>query len=317
MTVSDIVQPLMRRQLVNRLGINEQALKDRRQVFGVDDETLERLRDLKTLSDACMEHCVEGFYEYLLGHSGMRSYFSDAGQLDRVKKQQSHYFARLFDGECNIDYVEERLRVGHVHESIGLPLTYYVAAYRHYLGLVTEQMRSKMGDGDDFHQGREALEKLMHFDMSLAIDMYVTSHSETVARHQAAIREMSTPVIRVHERVLLLPLVGAVDSHRAQQIMETVLSRVVEEQAKVLILDIAGVAVVDTQVADYLLKATAAVQLLGAETILTGISAQVARTIVELGVEISTMDTRSRLADGIQLALSRVGKEIVDRGGAL
>ena len=78
--------------------------------------------------------------------------------------------------------------------------------------------------------------------MALAIDTYIAAHAETVRRHQPAIRELSTPVIRVHDGVLLLPLVGAIDSLRAQQVMESVLARVADEQAQVIILDIAGVA---------------------------------------------------------------------------
>jgi len=120
----------------------------------------------------------------------------------------------------------------------------------------------------------------------------------------------------VHDRVLLLPLVGAIDSVRAHQIMDTVLVRIVEEKAKCIILDIAGVAVVDTKVADNLVKTTASVRLLGAQTILTGISAQVARTIVQLGVDISAMHTRSRLQEGIELALDMVGKTIAPKNGA-
>jgi rsbT co-antagonist protein RsbR len=84
----------------------------------------------------------------------------------------------------------------------------------------------------------------------------------------------------------------------------------VEAQAKVIIIDIAGVPVVDTRVADHLLKTTAAVRLLGAQTILTGITAHVARTMVQLGLDVSTMHTVSRLSDGIELALSIVGKRI-------
>jgi rsbT co-antagonist protein RsbR len=124
------------------------------------------------------------------------------------------------------------------------------------------------------------------------------------------VEELSTPVIRVFDRVLLLPLVGTIDSARAQGIMEAVLKRVSEQEARVMIIDIAGVAVVDTQVADHLLRAYAAVRLLGAATILTGISPQIARTVVELGVDISAMHTRSRLADGIELALSLLGRTI-------
>jgi rsbT co-antagonist protein RsbR len=134
-----------------------------------------------------------------------------------------------------------------------------------------------------------------------------------MTRHQAAIRELSTPVIKVYDRILLLPIVGTVDTQRAYQIMETVLVQVVEQQARVMILDIAGVPVVDTKVADHILKTTAAVQLLGAQTILTGISASVARTVVQLGVEITRMHTRSKLSEGIELALTIVGKTITPR----
>jgi rsbT co-antagonist protein RsbR len=116
----------------------------------------------------------------------------------------------------------------------------------------------------------------------------------------------------VFDRVLLLPLVGTIDSHRAQQVMESVLERIGEEQAKVLLLDIAGVVVVDTQVADYLLKTTTAVRLLGAQTIITGISPQVARTIVELGVDLLGLHTQNKLSDGLELALRMMGREISD-----
>jgi rsbT co-antagonist protein RsbR len=155
-----------------------------------------------------------------------------------------------------------------------------------------------------------SIHKIVYFDIALACDTYLAAKIDTIERHQAAIRELSTPVIRVHERILLLPLVGTIDSHRANQVMDSVLLKVSEAQAKCIIIDIAGVPVVDTKVADSLVKTTAAVRLLGAQTILTGITAQVARTIIQLGVDISTMHTLSRLAEGIELALSLVGKSI-------
>ena len=156
----------------------------------------------------------------------------------------------------------------------------------------------------------------MRFDEALAIDTYIAANLETIGRHQAAVRELSTPVIRVQDGILLLPLVGTIDSHRAQQVMENVLLRITEDQAKCIIIDIAGVPVVDTKVADSLVKTTAAARLLGSQTILTGISAQVARTIIQLGVDISTMHTLSRLSDGIELALSIMGKTIAPKSPA-
>jgi anti-anti-sigma regulatory factor len=126
------------------------------------------------------------------------------------------------------------------------------------------------------------------------------------SQHEATqrIRELSTPVVRVHRGILLLPLVGSVDDLRAEQIVQTVLQRVVDEQARALILDVAGVPVVDSWVADSLIKTAAAVRLLGAHTILTGIGPAAAKTIVGLGIDVSAMHTCNQLSDGIELALT-------------
>src|SRR5262249_44762716 len=216
----------------------------------------------------------------------------------------------LFSGKCDMAYVEDRLRVGVAHERIGLSTKWYLGAYRKYMQLICEHLFDELKDSARVREAFECVQKIVYFDIALASDTYLAAKIETIERHQAAIRELSTPVIRVHDRILLLPLVGTIDSHRANQVMDSVLLKVSEAQAKVIIIDIAGVPVVDTKVADSLVKTTAAVRLLGAETILTGITAQVARTIIQLCVDISTMHTLSRLAEGIELALSRVGKAI-------
>lgn len=126
----------------------------------------------------------------------------------------------------------------------------------------------------------------------------VTDH----VRMQEQVRVIGTPVVQVAERILLLPLIGNVDSRRAEQITQAVLLRVADDQARVMIIDVAGVPVMDTAVADTLLKAAHCVRLLGAQTILTGISASAAQTMVVLGVELSAMHTCNRLSEGIELA---------------
>jgi rsbT co-antagonist protein RsbR len=224
------------------------------------------------------------------------------------------YFLCLFSGTYDISYVRDRLRVGMAHERIGMPPKLYLGAYRRYLALIHSRLQDHFkGNAAEAAKALESIRKIIFFDMALAIDTYIAAYLETMTRHQAAIRELSTPVIKVYDRILLLPIVGTVDTQRAHQIMETVLVQVVEQQAKVMILDIAGVPVVDTKVADHILKTTAAVQLLGAQTILTGISASVARTVVQLGLEITRMYTRSKLSEGIELALSIVGKKIASK----
>ncbi|HTJ47212.1 MAG TPA: protoglobin domain-containing protein [Kofleriaceae bacterium] len=295
---------------MNRLRLDERELASRRAFFEITDEDLARLATLRAFGERHSTAIVDALYDLILGHPESRTFFTDERAVARVKKMQQQYFIGLFGGRLDLAYVEDRLRVGAAHERIGLAPKWYIGAYSRYLRLLHDRMFAEMSPADA-SAAFLSIKKLVAFDMALAIDTYNAANMDTVARHQAAIRELSTPVIRVHHRVLLLPLVGTVDSHRAEQIMETLLLKVVDEQARAVIVDIAGVAVVDTQVADHLLKTTEAVRLLGAETILTGISAQIARTIVQLGVDISTMHTRARLADGIELALGIVGRVIV------
>jgi len=124
------------------------------------------------------------------------------------------------------------------------------------------------------------------------------------------IREISSPVIPVHDDVLVLPLVGTIDSARSSRIMETLLTGVQEHAAEVVIIDITGVPIVDTAVANHLIQATRAATLLGAHCVLVGISAEVAQTLVQLGVNLSTLVTRSNLQAGITYALARQGRAI-------
>jgi rsbT co-antagonist protein RsbR len=293
------------------LKLDEGELKRRLAFFELTDEDFNRLTSLKPFAERWTTDITEGLYELIMGQPESREFFPDQATLNRVKKLQNSYFLRLFTGKYDLEYVRDRLRVGMTHERIGMPPKLYLGAYRRYLELIDARLLDHFrGNLAEAAKALSSVRKIIFFDMALAIDTYIAAYLETMTRHQAAIRELSTPVIKVHDRILLLPIVGTVDTQRAHQIMETVLVQVVEQQAKVMILDIAGVPVVDTKVADHILKTTAAVQLLGAQTILTGISASVARTVVQLGVEITRMHTRAKLSEGIELALSIVGKKI-------
>jgi len=303
---------------IDILKLDEEERKRRLAFFELSEEDFKRLRTLKPFADRWTHEITEGLYQLIMGHPESRAFFTDEATLIRVKKLQNDYFLGLFSGNCDLNYVRDRLRVGAAHERIGMPPKLYLGAYRRYLALIHARLLDHFkGNVEEAAKGLESIRKIIFFDMAIAIDTYIAAYLETMTRHQAAIRELSTPVIKVHDRILLLPIVGTVDTQRAHQIMETVLVQVVEQQAKVMILDIAGVPVVDTKVADHILKTTAAVQLLGGQTILTGISASVARTVVQLGLEITRMHTRSKLSEGIELALSIVGKKITsktDRG---
>jgi rsbT co-antagonist protein RsbR len=292
------------------LKLDDEECRRRLEFFELTEEDFQRLTKLRSFAERWTQEITEGLYALIMKHQESRSFFPDEATLSRVKRLQNAYFLHLFSGTYDLDYVRDRLRVGAAHERIGMSPKLYLGAYRRYLALIDTKLREHFKDAAEAAKALDSIRKIIFFDMAIAIDTYIAAYLETMTRHQAAIRELSTPVIKVYDRILLLPIVGTVDTVRADQIMETVLVQIVEQQAKVIIIDIAGVPVVDTKVANHILQTTAAVQLLGAQSILTGISASVARTVVQLGVEITRIDTRAKLSEGIELALSIVGKRI-------
>jgi rsbT co-antagonist protein RsbR len=123
---------------------------------------------------------------------------------------------------------------------------------------------------------------------------------ETIEQQQIAIRELSTPVIEIWDDIIVLPIVGVVDSRRALEITESLLERIVEKKAKCAIIDVTGVEVVDTKTADHLLKVTRAAKLLGTHCVLTGLSPAVAQTLVSIGAEMNELRTLRNLKAGLR-----------------
>lgn len=298
-----------------RLKLDEAELQSRRAYFEITDEDLRRLASLRAFAEQHTDEIVEDLYALVLGHPGSRKLFLDHAAVERAKRAQRDYLLALFGGRCDLAYAEDRLRVGVAHERLGVPPKWYLGAYSRYLRVIFGHLARGLRDPAEVRAACDSILKLVAFDMAIAMETYMAAHLDSIARHEAAIRELSTPVLKLHGGALLLPLIGTVDTQRAEQLTQTVLHKVVEEKAKVIIIDIAGVPVVDLEVADHLLKTTEAVRLLGAQTILSGISPAVAERIVQLGVDVSAMHTRSQLADALELALEIVGGRVTTRGG--
>ncbi|HEY1014255.1 MAG TPA: STAS domain-containing protein, partial [Herpetosiphonaceae bacterium] len=144
-------------------------------------------------------------------------------------------------------------------------------------------------------------------------EIYAAERDRIEAEQQARIAELSTPVVPLYEGILVLPLVGEIDSDRAGHIMESLLEEISREQADVVIIDITGVPVVDTGVANYLVQTAKAVKLLGSTVVLVGIGAEIAQTLVQLGVDLSNITTRANLQSGIEFAFGELGLEIHER----
>jgi rsbT co-antagonist protein RsbR len=142
-------------------------------------------------------------------------------------------------------------------------------------------------------------------------ESYVTTRDELIARQQQEMLELSTPVVKLWDGILALPIIGTLDSARTQVVMENLLQTVVATNSKFAIIDITGVPTVDTLVAQHLLKTITAARLMGAECIISGIRPQIAQTIVHLGINLEDVTTRAKLSDAFALALQISGRTVV------
>ena len=144
----------------------------------------------------------------------------------------------------------------------------------------------------------------------LTTEMYQKTRDEIILRQQEEMLELSTPVVKLWEGILALPMIGTLDSSRTQIVMESLLQRIMETGSEIAIIDITGVPTVDTLVAQHLIKTVTAARLMGAECIISGIRPQIAATIVHLGVDLGNVATKATLADAFVLALNRTGRTI-------
>ena len=139
------------------------------------------------------------------------------------------------------------------------------------------------------------------------VKAFQKTREDVIARQQLEMLELSTPVVKLWEGVLALPMIGTLDSARTQIVMESLLQRIVDTGSELAIIDITGVPTVDTLVAQHLLKTVTAIRLMGADCIISGIRPQIAQTIVHLGVDLQGVTTKATLADALTLALKRTG----------
>lgn len=142
------------------------------------------------------------------------------------------------------------------------------------------------------------------------VENFQKTREELIARQRQEIDELSTPVVKLWEGIVALPLIGALDSGRTQVVMQNLLEAIVQTGAEIAILDITGVPTVDTLVAQHLLKTVSAARLMGADCIISGIRPQIAQTIVQLGVQLNVI-SKATLADAFALALNRTNRTVV------
>lgn len=171
------------------------------------------------------------------------------------------------------------------------------------------------GDADGVYNALVMNKDLLEPMILYTYKFFVHAREDIIRQQAMDIAELSTPVIQLWEGVLVLPLIGTIDSSRAKQVMENLLNEIVKTKSSQVVMDITGVPVVDSGVADRLMRTVEAARLLGADCILTGISPVIAQTLVLVGVNMGGIQTRGTLKTGLELALKNLNMQIVAKAG--
>jgi rsbT co-antagonist protein RsbR len=292
---------------VNTADVNE--LLDQ---YQVSDEDLEHIRAAGKIVSQHMDEFVENWYAWLKTQSEFEQFFSDAEVLKHAQAMQVNYWKEFFEGRVDDDYIQHRQQLGQTHSRIGLPLKTYFAGSARFKTVISELLVSDGGLGKEISHCQQAIDKLVDLDISVVVETYTKLEQAKMEAQSRSIMEMSTPVTEIWRGVLLLPLVGIIDSKRALDIMNAMLSRISETHARIFILDISGVGIIDTAVANHLVKMTKATVLMGCQSTISGVSPAIAQTIVELGIDIGTVKTTATMRDALADAFGTLRLQITE-----
>jgi rsbT co-antagonist protein RsbR len=300
------------KSLMDELGFTETEIARRRSFLELGEDDIRELISIKKIAQEYADPVLEAFYKHLLSFDETRVFFQNPKLLEYVKQAQKVYFAGLTEGAYDKDYIEDRLKIGAIHERIGLPVKAYLGMYNFYLRNVAKHLFDAFQNAPGKAlQSYLSLLKVVFLDIGLAIDTYISRREQLIGKQREAMRELPTPVLQVRERLLILPVVGVLETYRARQLTEQLLDSISSTRAKVVLMDITGVPLVDSKVANHLLQTVSAARLMGATVILTGLSSQIAQALVAIGVDLSQVKTTVDLQSGLEEAERLLGYRLV------
>ncbi|AXE29317.1 anti-anti-sigma factor [Chromobacterium phragmitis] len=280
--------------------------------FAVTDEDFRRVREMGETVLPHLDEAMDRFYDWLLAQPDYAGLFARSAALVHAREAQTVYWKNFFSGVVDAGYLAERAAAGATHARIGLPLSTYFAGVSYIFHVFCGYL--KTGSREAVSQMILSCGKLLHMDTALVVETYGHLLNEREMEQSRALMEMSTPVSMIWQDILLLPIVGIIDSQRSQSIMEGVLNKIATTRARVFIMDISGVAVVDSAVANHLIKITKATRLMGCESLVSGLSPAIAQTVVHLGIDTEQISTFSTLRDALEEAFRSCGLAIRQLG---
>jgi len=285
------------------MGLDEESVQRRRELlkFGVED--MRHLSTLAPIIHAHLDDLADSFFDYLAHFREAQGLLGNAIAVGRARRLKRNHLLAMAKGPYGLRYAEERVQLALVYSDTGLHHHLFLGAFHHLMAQIGERVVAEHGDDTVLAvQALEALQKLALFDIGLILDVLTYERARIVGQQQQEIRALSTPVLRLRPQLLLLPLIGIVNAERARQVTVQLLNAIPEHRAKVAVVDITGAASVDAVAANELVKVISKARMMGTDIIITGVSAEMALRLVELGLDIKSIRAVGDLQGGIEQA---------------
>jgi rsbT co-antagonist protein RsbR len=276
-------------------------------LYEVSEDDYVRIRQFSEKVKPSIDIFIDRLYTYLRHVLGaeFHQHFADEKAVTRAQSMARRGWLEFLDAKWDEIYINSRIRIGEVHAQIQIEPHHYLATMDKAVNLLLDLSNEKPVN----EKTTQSIRRVARMESAFVVDVYSRRTKEIISKQNRALTDMSTPITAIWDGILMLPVVGIVDSKRAQDIMQRMLEQISIKRAMVFILDISGVAVVDTAVANHFIRMTKAARLMGSYTIVSGLSPAVAQTIVELGIEVGEMRTTGNLQDALHIAFERMGLE--------
>ncbi|HZZ88682.1 MAG TPA: protoglobin domain-containing protein [Caulobacteraceae bacterium] len=283
---------------------------ERRQWAGIQSDDVARIT---AVGEAVLEQRgkhADAFFDHLAAAGPSNELTRRPDLMQEARRLKDQHLVALVKGDYGRAYIEERVRLGVLYSRARLDVRLFVGAFQAMIASIGRAIAGQFpGDARTAAEHMASISKVLSLDLGIIQDVMIAEREQTIARQQEAIRELSTPTLQLRDRLLVLPIIGLLDTFRAKQLTENLLRAVRERRAKAVVMDITGVATVDSKVANHLIQTVAAARLMGARVIVTGFSADVAQSLVSLGVDLRELDTVGDLQGGLEEAERLLGYE--------
>ncbi len=298
--------------LMREMALTPQNIERRKEIVRLGPDDMRRIDSIRHVVLDALDELTATFFAYLQRLDEAKGLLGRPDLVEMARQLKREHLADMVRGNYGTAYVEQRIRLGLLYSRAGLEARVFLGGFHDLMREVGSRiMQQRAHDPAEAFESVMALKKVAFFDIGIIVDVLVAERERTIRQQQEAIRELSTPVLQIRERMLLLPIIGVIDTHRAQLITESLLRAIRANRAKVVVIDVTGVATIDSRVANHLLQTVTAARLMGATSIVTGLSMEVAQSLVALGIDLGRFNTVGDLQGGLEEAEALLGHPVV------